>query len=171
MKTCINIRHLLVGLTFLVLVGCQLTEQRLQELTDEIGLPPDAALLSAYIQENQGSQDSCYSTSLLELYGSDLAIEEIAQFYAAELVSQGWKEYTPSWLPSDDDETHLLFRKGNTAQVALSEATPFVIDQFGESAQAAAQLHETVYAVTWTYPDAIARLRCPAWQADPETEP
>jgi hypothetical protein len=127
-------------------------------------MPPETVQLSSRVQANQGSQDACYSTSLLELYGSRLPINRIVEFYAKELGNRGWLEYVPSWLSENGTDTHLLFRQGRSFQVAISEATPDAVEQFGKDAQVALQHHVTVYATTWTHPDAIAQRNCPIWQ-------
>ena len=171
MKTGMRRYIINAGLAAMLLVGCRSAEQQLHDTSMEIGLPPNTNLLASYIQENQGSQDVCYSTSLLALYGSVLTIKQIAEFYSAALESQGWTKYSPSGLSTQGDNIHLIYRRDRSFQVGLSEATPFEIDQFGDDARDKAQPYDTVYSVTWTYPDAIARQRCPAWQTEPSSQP
>lgn len=164
-------RVVVIGLVAVMVASCQSAGQRLHEVSEGTGTPPETTLLASRVQSSQGSQDACHSTSLLELYGSSRAIDQIVEFYSTELTNRGWTEYSPPWLPDDVDGPYLLFRQGNSFQVGISEATTDVIDQFGDEAQATARAHATVYSVTWTFADAIARRNCPAWQSEPNKQP
>ena len=168
MERTICTKLVAISLVATVLASCQTAEQRLQETRGGVGMPPDAMLLASQVQARQGSQDACYFTTLFELYGTDLSIEDVIDFYSTRL-SQDWKEYSPPWLTEAD--AYAVFRRDNAFQVSIDEALPEEIDLFGDDTRATAQPHATVYFVTWTYADADAQRNCPVWQTESDDQP
>jgi hypothetical protein len=148
----------LIGLAVLLsLPACRSAEEELHAVSEKIAVPSDAKLLANMIEQNQGSQDACYSTARTELYGSSLYFQEIKSFYATQLTDAGWELLSP--------EMEDVYRLGNQHQVAVSDVTDneFIISQFDDIDTEELGSFQTMYTVTLVNPDWIARNFCPAW--------
>ncbi len=153
-----------VSLLLIVLVACQSNQQRIQEIQDELPVPAATVRLTTITEERQGSQDACFFVSLIELYGSDLSYDQVIDFYTAQLPDQEWIQKFPSWFPED----HLIFRRGDAYQLAISDVTSneSVLQQFKDINRDNLESYANIYTVTLIYADSEARRNCPAWSLE-----
>jgi hypothetical protein len=156
-------RVFLVSSLLLLLVACKSARQRISEMDRQIPIPQDSILLSSMISESQGSEDACYFTSLVKLYGSSMQFSYVEDFYVRQLTSQGWVQIFPIWLPKELP----YFRHANTYQLALSNITmdDLAIEQFEDVKQEDLESYPTLYSFTLVYADPIARMKCSAWNS------
>jgi hypothetical protein len=153
-----------VSLLLIALVACQSVQQRIQEIQEGLPLPASTVRLTSVTEEGQGSQDACFFSSLTELYSSDLSYDQVMDFYTAQLPDQEWIQKFPSWLPED----HLIFRRGDEYQLAVSDATSngSVLERFTDINRDDLNSYATIYTVTLIYADSEARKNCPAWNLE-----
>jgi len=152
----------IIFLSFLaiLLVACQSPQEGLEKTSEKLSLPKDTALLASMIEESQGSQDACFFTSLTRLYGSSLSYDVVMDFYTTDLSDKGWTQDFPLWLP----EEILSFRRGDEYTLGVSDVTSneFILQRFKDVNSEELKAYLTIYTVTISYADWIARRYCPA---------
>jgi hypothetical protein len=105
----------ILGLLSILLVACQSSQERLEEMAEGLPLPAETVLIASQIEPGGGSQDTCIFLHLNQLYASDLSFEEIRGFYGTQLQNDGWTQISLSWLSED----YPLFRIDDEYQLAI----------------------------------------------------
>ena len=140
-----------------MLNGCHSPYAQLEEVQTALPTPKDTVLLDSVTEQTSGSQDACHFTHFTNLYGTSLSFEMVSEFYEDWLQNDGWTRIYPSWLP----EGMPIFRKEDEFQLTIDSSETAIGFTFNDLDNQQLELYTTVYTVTVTYADRIARRTCP----------
>ena len=138
----------------MVCVSCTTGPEKIETMSETLPVALSTSLLYEESGERQGAQDACFFPYKKLLYGTEQSFEEIVEFYETSLSREGWAKRTdgliqnnsPSWVKNEEYWVSVKSDPG------LDFPQNVV-----EDAQAK---YETVYFVTITHIDWIARKWC-----------
>ncbi len=140
-----------VGLS---LVSCSNGKREIERLLPALPVPHGAVPLYQQAGVRQGSADACSFPYAQLLYGSEMDFREIARFYTDQLESASWTKSTGDLVSPG----HLSWERNGDFWLSV-EPDPRL--DFPKRVVTAAQVkYKTVYFVSVTYIDFIARRWC-----------
>lgn len=148
-------RVLVLLLLCLVLGSCNRQSEKIAGVFKNLPVPAGAELLYEQGGTRQGSQDACFFTYKQYLYGTDQGFEQIAKFYIQSMDDDLW-HYQPDSLVSSSR----IDWERNGQEYRLSVVANPYLDFPKEVVAAAEERFPTVYFVSITYADRIARVHC-----------
>jgi hypothetical protein len=145
---------LFVFLMGLCLVSCTSGRDRIDRLVETLPVPPNVDLLYEQEGVNQGSEDACFFPYEKRLYGTNQDFKQIVKFYEDVLDPTIWRKwrdnYTPPGSPSWRKDKDFWLDLRSDPRLDFPEKT--VND--------AQSNYESIYFLTVTYSDRIAREKC-----------
>ncbi len=135
--------------------GCASGADRIDNLLDTLPTPLDVELVYQASGEGQGSQDSCYFPYTKQLYGTNRSFEDVVAFYERSLDQTTWQPRSDGLVPRNSPSWETT-----SGDFWLSVRPDPRLDFPEDVVQEAQSRYRTIYFITVTYIDKIARTKC-----------
>ncbi len=139
----------------LALGACASQGKRIAQVFDSLPTPQKTELLYKQGGTRQGSQDACFFTYKQYLYGTDQDSEQVAEFYVQAMSTARWHPNTGPLVPPGR-----LAWERNNQEYRLSISFDPHLDFPKDVVAAAEERFATVYFISITYADRLARTQC-----------
>lgn len=137
-------------------VGCTSQEERINRLFSTLPTPPEAELICEQKGTRQGSEDACFFTYKQYLYGTDQEFQQVAEFYVQLLDNTDpWRRDTSTLAAHQP-----LSWERNNREFSFDIRRDPSMDFPKDVVVRAESEYKTVYFISITYADRIARERC-----------